>query len=239
MASSEEQFENHNLHTVLSQLDSVLQQKSAKELSDGAVDNLDRIRQATAFIRGRIEVASPLLTPANRLDQIEKSLQACLNEVNQFNSNGNEGHLANASNQIDAGINNAAVIISLEQPEPSVKAQDAVSFKALAEEVITSLREKSNSVAERAAQVETNLQNLEEKSEEQKTQIDSLQSTIDSKLQELENQFGAAQTERASEFDAQANQIRKDADVKLSAISESADKTLDEISGKQSEAENC
>lgn len=237
MASSEEQFENHNLHTVLSQLESVLQQKSAKELSDGAVDNLDRIRQATAFIRGRIEVASPLLTPANRLDQIEKSLQACLNEVNQFNSNGNEGHLANASNQIDAGVNNAAVIISLGQPEPSVKAQDAVSFKFLAEEIISSLREKSNSVAERAEKVETDLQNLEEKSEEQKIQIDSLQSTIDSKLQELENQFGAAQTERASEFDAQADQIKKDADDKLSAISESADKTLDEISGKQSEAE--
>lgn len=237
MSAREEQFENHSLHTTLSQLDSALQQKRAKQLSAGAVDDLDRIRQAAAFIRGRVEIASPLLTPSNRLDQIQKSLQGCLNEVNSFNSNGNEAHLANASNHIDTGLNNAAAIISLEQPEPSVKAKDAVSFKSLAEEIIASLRDRSNSVEERAAQIEENLQNLEKSSEDQKTQIDSLQSTIDSKLQELETQFAAAQTERSTQFEKQAEQIDQEADKKLASILNSADETLNEISDKRSEAE--
>lgn len=237
MSDREEQFENHSLHTTLSQLDSAVQKKSAKEIGDDAVDNFDRIRQAIAFIRGRVEIASPLLTPSNRLDQIQKSLQGCLNEVNQFNSNGNEGHLANASNQLDAGLNNAAVLISLEQPEPSVKAQDAVSFKSLAKEIITSLRDKANEVEERAEQVEASLQNLEKRNEDQKIQIDSLQSTIDSKLQELENQFAAEQTERSSEFEAQAERIKKEADEGLESIAKSGDDTLSEISEKKAEAE--
>jgi len=237
MPVREEQFENHSVHTALSQLDSALQEKSAKELSDGAIDNLDRTRQATAFIRSRMDVASPLLTPSNRLDQIQKSLQGCLNEINQFNSNGNEGHLSNASNQIDAGLNNAAALISLEQPEPSVKAKDAVSFKTLAEEVIASLRDKAQSVEDRAVQIESSLHNLEKRSEDQNTQINSIQSTLDSKLQELENQFAAAQTERTSEFETQAEQIKKEADDRLSSISQTADETLSEISDKKTEAE--
>lgn len=82
-----------------------------------------------------------------RLDQIHKSAQGCLSEVNQFQSNGNAGHLTNASNQIDAGLNNAAAIIALEQSGPTVKAEDVAGLKSLAQEVIDSLREKVGEVA--------------------------------------------------------------------------------------------
>ena len=236
MSVREEQFENHGVHTVISQLDAAIKKKGAKDLSDDAVDNLDRIRQSTAFIRNRIEVASPILTPSNRLDQIQKSVQGCLNEINQFQSNGNEGHLANASNQIDAALNNAVVVISLEQPEPSIKAKDAVSFKSLAEEIITSLRDKANAVDDRAGEVESNLSDLESRQEEQKNNLDSLQSTLDSKLQELESRFASEQTERSTQFESQADEIQKSADENLSSISQSADATLSRLSEKQNEA---
>lgn len=237
MSSREEQFENHGAHSVLSQLDSALQQQSAKDLGEDAVNNVDRIRQATSFIKRRLEVASPLLTPANRLDQVQKSVQATLNEVNQFQSNGSEGHLANASNQIDAGVNNAALLISLEQPEPTVKAQDAVSFKSLAEEIITSLRSKSDEVEERARKIEHGLEDLAERHDTQKTQIDTLQSTLDAKLKELETEFETAQKERSTEFETQKEQIKNEADEKLSSISEGANETLTDISEKKAEAE--
>ena len=237
MAAREDQFENHGVHTVLSQLDAALQKKVAKDLNDDAVDNLDRIRQATAFIRGRLEVASPVLTPTNRLDQIQKSVQACLNEINQFQSNGNQGHLANASNQIDAGLNNASAVISLEQPDPTVKAEDAASFKSLAQEIIGSLREKADAVAERVGHVESNVQELDTRYEEQKAKLNSLQSNMESKLQELESQFGSEQTERETQFNSLIEKNQQAADEKLSSISESADETLSELSEKQGEAE--
>ncbi|WP_155983887.1 hypothetical protein [Thioalkalivibrio sp. ALE6] len=148
MAARENQFENHGVHTALSQLDAALQTKGDQDLTEDAVDNLDRLRQATAFIQSRLDIASPSLTPKNRLDQIQKSVQASLGEINQFHSNDNQAHLANASNHIDTAISHAAAVISLEQPDPSVKAEDAVSFKSLAEEVIASLREKANDVRE-------------------------------------------------------------------------------------------
>lgn len=160
MAAYENQFENHAIHTVVSQLESALQKKVAKDISDDAVDHLDRLRQAVAFIRHRLEIASPLLNTSARLDQIHKSAQGCLNEVNQFQSNGNAGHLANASNQIDAGLNNAAAIIALEQSGATVKAEDAVGFKSLAQEVIDSLREKAGEVAGQVETIESELKEL-------------------------------------------------------------------------------
>ena len=232
MAAREDQFENHGVHTVLSQLDAALQKKVAKDLNDDAVDNLDRIRQATAFIRSRLEVASPVLTPTNRLDQIQKSVQACLNEINQFQNNGNQGHLANASNQIDAGLNNASAVISLEQPDPTVKAEDAASFKSLAQEIIGALREKADAVSERVSDVENNVQELDTRYEEQRAKLNSLQSSLDSKLQELESQFGSEQTERETQFNSFMEKNQQAADEKLSSISQSADETLSELSEK-------
>lgn len=237
MSAHEEQFENHGIHDVISQLESALQKKSSKDLPDDALDNLDRIRQATAFIRGRVEIASPLLTPKARLDQIQKSLQASLNEVNQFQSNSNAAHLANASNQIDAGLNQAATVISLEQPEPSIKAKDAVSFKSLAEEIIESLREKAGEIEGQAETIESKLQKLDATSQEQKAVLETLQSTLDSKLQELESKFSAEQTERSSQFDSHLQRIQQAADEKVASISEAADENLETLAEKQSEAE--
>lgn len=237
MSAREDQFENHGVHTVLSQLDAALQKKDAKELSDDAVNNLDRIRQATAFIRSRLEVASPLLTPTSRLDQVQKSVQGCLNELNQFQSNGNQGHLANASNQIDAGLNNAAAVISLEQPAPTVKAEDATNFKFLAQEIIDSLRDKADGVREQVGRIESSVQELDGRYQEQKAKLESLQSTLESKLQELESRFAAEQTERDTQFNSNIEKIQQTADEQISSISQSADEALSGLSEKKSEAE--
>jgi len=237
MAAYEDQFENHAIHTVVSQLESALQKKVAKDISDDAIEHLDRLRQAVAFIRNRIEIASPLLTPSARLDQIHKSAQGCLNEVNQFQSNGNAGHLANASNQIDAGLNNATAIITLEQSDSTVKAEDAVGFKSLAQEVIDSLREKAGEVASQVEKIESELKELDASSEDQKAKLNSLRSAMESKLQELESQFSANQTERSTQFDSQLEEIQQSADEKIASISQSADEKLSILAEKQSEAE--
>lgn len=237
MTIYENQFESHAVHTAISQLEAALKKKVSKEISDDAIENLDRLRQASAFIRHRIEIASPLLTTSARLDQIHKSVQGCLHEVNQFQSNGNAGHLANASNQIDAGLSSAAAVITMEQPDPTVKAKDAIGFKSLANEVIDALREKADTVVEQVKKLELELSELEASSDEKKAKLNSLQSTMESKLQELESQFAAEQTERSTQFEEQLAEVKLNSDEKLASTFKEADEKLGVLAGKQSEAE--
>jgi len=236
MSTHEEQFENHDVHDALFQLESALQEKIGDDLPDKVIDNLDRIRQATAFIRGRLEIASPVLTPKDRLDQIVKSLQACHREVSRFLVNGHSEFLASASNQIDAGLNQAAALISLEQPEPSIKAKDAVSFKNLAEEIIDSLRNKVEGVEDKAEAIESTLQELATNSQEQEKALQTLQSSLDSKLQELESKFSAEQTKRSSQFESRLEEIQQAADEKFESIFETANENLNALAEKQSKA---
>lgn len=237
MAVHEEQFENHNIHNVISQLESATQKPLPDDAAQDAVDNLDRLRQGVAFIRERLEAASPTLTPVGRLDQIQKPLQACLNEINQFQSNNNSGHLANASNQIDGALNHTAALISLEQPAPIVKAKDVINFKSLAEDVIEDLRRKVSEAWGDVQQITDNVEGLAAQAEQQKNDFNALKASTDAKLKELEAQFQSEQSERVNKFQEYMEEIQSQADTQLAENKEIAENTLDFIGEKQTEAE--
>lgn len=237
MDSFEQQFSGHSVHNVLSQLKAVLDEPSKHDLDEDAIKYVDRLRQARAFISGRLDIASPVLATAAQLDRIQKPIQACLNELNQFEGNGNTGHLANASNQLDGALTSATTLVSLEQPNPQVKAADAVGFKELAENVIESLRDDVTKVASESESVSNALQQITGSIEEQKQHLASLDTQISSKLGELQSSFASAQNARQSTFDSLIEEFTKGNSEKLEELHASTDEKIEYIEKKRKDAE--
>ena len=237
MSAFESQFEEHAVHGVLSQVQATLGSIDMDGIGPDSVDHIDRIRQATAFISDRLDGASPVLNSAARLNGIQKHLQGCLNEINQFNSNRNAGHITNASNQIDGAINNAAVIVTIGDKPPSVSVKDSVSFKELAEDIIKSLNDKAGAVSESFEASKEKITELTTKVKENKDALDATKNALDSKLQELQSQFDAAQADRNAKYEEFVNQLSESSENSVGELTEKMEYELEAIEEKRSEAE--
>jgi hypothetical protein len=237
MAAYEEQFESHALHGVLDQFDTAINQKFKHKLDDVALDNIDRLNQASKFITDRLSKSSPVLNPVVKLNNIQKNIQASLNEVNQYNSNGNSGHLTNASNQIDAAITNTATLVVLEEPTATASTKDVISFKKLAQQVIVDLQSDSEKSIQEISALTDTITSLNNELENLKGQLKSLENTASSKLDEVEARFKAEETEREAGYGEAEEKRKKEFSNLVNELNSSSDNLLSELNSKKQEAE--
>lgn len=237
MATFEDQFQEHPVHAALSQLDAAIAQKHDHALDETAVDNLDRLQQGASFIRSRLDVASPVLNTASRLNGVHKGVQNALNEVNQFMSNGNGGHLANASNQLDGPIATAATFPSLPGTSPAISAEDAISFRRLADKAIDRLKARVVEAESRNEELGNRSEELAQTLDSLKSRIDGVETSVDAKLKELEAAFNSAEAERKTAFNQIEDERKKAFETIVKEHSSSAEKTVTALKGKQDEAE--
>lgn len=237
MESFEQQFSEHTVHTVLSQLRAALDEASERELDDNALKYLDRLRQGLAFILERLDIVSPVLAGTAQLDRIHNPIQNCLKEINQFKSNGNVAHLANASNHLDGALTATATLVSLEQTNPEVKAADAVGFKELAEGVIESLRNDVTGVTDEASKISQMLNQLERSITEKEQRLTSLDAQIVAKLEELQSSFSSSQTSRESAFNNLVEEFEESHNEKLNEIQSATEEKIEYIDKKREDAE--
>lgn len=237
MALLEEAFESHGVHQVISQLTEALKEAEDKATDSPAIDHLDGLKQAVSYIDRRLSLASPVLTSAGRLNQLQKSAQATLSELNQYNSNLNPGHLTNASNQVDAALNNARLLISIDEPDSGVRASDAVSFKRLAEKVISELRTKTDEVIESSDKVAESLQVSEHRLTELNDELESLDKKMSGKLDEVDTKFSEKESEWKKIFEEDQGNFKGSFEELEISLKEDAKKLIDEISEKKDEAE--
>lgn len=237
MDSFEQQFSSHGVHDVVSQLSAALEQSSLRDISEDAIRYLDRIRQGLAFIVARLGVTSPVLATDPQLDRIQKPLQNCLNELNQFNTNGNAAHLANGSNQLDGALAAAATLVSLSQPDPTVTASDVIGFKELAERAIDSIRERVEAVSSQSVEISDSFQKLQTGVDEQTQRVATLGAQISSKLDELQSSFSSAQTTRQSAYDNLLEEFRKTNSDKLATLQSAADEKIGYLEKRKGDAE--
>lgn len=237
MAEYEDQFQQHPVHEVLDQLEAVLNQKLKHPLDGATPDHLDRLKQSVSFIRQRLEIASPVLNSAARLNGIIKGLQNALTEVNSFVANGNAAHLANASNQVDGPIAAAATLPSLPGESTSVKATDAVSFKKVAEQIIDQLRSQVEETAKSQEKFKNQAIELEEKAKAIQTQLDSVEVTATAKLEEIEATFNSEESERKSDFLKTQKERDQEFSNRLKKLEDSTAESIRAIDEKRKEAE--
>ncbi len=237
LALLEEAFENHGVHQVISQLAEALKEAEDNATDSPAIDHLDGLNQAVGYIDRRLSFASPVLTSAGRLNQLQKSAQATLNELNQYNSNSNPGHLTNALNQVDAALNNARLLISIEEPDSGARASDAVSFKRLAEKVISELRTKTEEVIESSDKVADSLQVSEHRLTELNDELESLDKQISDKLEGIDTKFSEKESEREKIFEDDQHNFKGSFEELETSLKESVQKLIDDISEKKEDAE--
>jgi len=96
---------NHTIWQILSTLGPAIDSAQAREGIDPAsLDSLGRLHSVLAFVGKRLAGADGDLIQAGPLDNLANGLQAVINEVQAFVSNGNPGHLVNANNNADAAL---------------------------------------------------------------------------------------------------------------------------------------
>lgn len=237
MAIYEEQFADHPVHESLSQLQAALRQKHDHELDDTVLDNFDRLNQSASFIEQRLLQASPVLNSAGKLGNIQKGINASLNEINQFHSNGNSGHLTNASNQIEASVVSSATLITISSDSPSTAASDATSFKRLADEAIKKLRQQAEAAQEKQRDFEGAVAEFLEQTTQLEAKLESVSNSAAAKLEEIEARFEAEEKERTAEVSQFVNDSATRIDSELSRTKEETDGLLEAIRQKKAEAE--
>lgn len=236
MAEYEDQFEKHPAHGLLDQLEAALNQEFKHELEGAIPDHIDRLTQAISFIRKQLNVASPVLNSAARLNGISSGLQNALKEVNQFSANGNPAHLSNASNQLDGPLATAALLITMPEGPPSVSATDAISFKRIADQIIKQLRDQVAETVEVQEKLNGTASNLAEKLASVKSQLESVEATAASKLEEIQATYNSAETVRRTEFGEGQKQRDKQFSDRLEELSESSAGAIVMLDQKQREA---
>jgi len=238
MESFEDQFTNHAVHNVIEQLATSLVDVPAGDANTDVANYVARIDQGVAVIRNRLNVASPVLTTAAKLNQIQQPIQACLNEVNGYKADKNISHLANASNQLDGALAQAVSIISLESTGAVVTAQDAVSFKKLADATIASLTAKASDSENKIADISHKCDELAKNIEVQNNRVTTLNSEIETKINAIQTTFDDSQNEKKNAFDAALEESRKAHQTKLKELSESSSHILASMNEQQHEAEH-
>ncbi|NHN36185.1 hypothetical protein G8764_02635 [Pseudomaricurvus alcaniphilus] len=237
MAIYEEQFAEHPVHEALSQLQAALRQKHKHKLDDTALDNLDRLNQSASFIEQRLLQASPVLNSAGKLGNVQKGIAASLGEINQFLSNGNSGHLTNASNSVEASVVAAATLVSISGALPSTGAAEATSFKKLADAAIKQINSEAEAAQAKQALFDEQVKLFTQQTSELKTQLDALSVNSAAKLEEIEARFEAEKAERETEFSNLTDESSGKFDSQLSKTREDTEKLITSIKEKKSEAE--
>lgn len=237
MAIYEDQYAEHPVHEVLSQLQAALKQKHNYDLDEIALDAYDRLNQATGFIEQRLLGSSPVLNSVGKLGQVHKGINASLTEVNQYLSNGNSAHLANAALQMDTGVNFAATLVTISNGPPSVRAADAISFKNLAESAIAQIQLSADNAHAKQASFSASVDEFEGTTAALKNEIAHVKEAADEHIATLETRYEAENAERSVQFDEALAASEKRASDAITESNNKVEKLLAAISQKKEEAE--
>lgn len=95
-------FANHQFQTTWASLKTqVLSETADDETIVTTVNELARLQKVIIYLDELINAIDPELVPVSIWDNFNSQATACLQQVNQYNSNRNVGHLQNANNHAD------------------------------------------------------------------------------------------------------------------------------------------
>jgi hypothetical protein len=226
-------------------------------ITEEASSLLRRAQFVVERVRATLEEIEPELIPLQQLDQTAVALDNAKGQIDSFNTNGDEGHLSNADNQVDAALVHVA---SLPPPPQSEEGQAAArAVKRFAERIRStesSLRTTLQRLSSRAQlqseaidAEEENLKRISQTADEQvakigqeadaklaelRSEIDNQKARLDDAIAQHQSGFAEEQTRRLQQFN-EAQQARE------AEFKERTEKTLNEaqsnMSASRTEAE--
>lgn len=96
------QFENHSFRSTWNQIRESVENVFVDDQSVvTSVEEIARLKKVTIYLDGLIKNIDPELAPFNMWDPFQTQGEACLQNINNYNSNRNIQHIVNANNHAD------------------------------------------------------------------------------------------------------------------------------------------
>lgn len=197
MSRWDEQFKNHPIHAMLEQIENLLNVKIDDISAEGQSEKR-RISKLMNVFKEVFENIDPELTSSQILDEIHSATGNIKNELTNYNSNKNHGHLENANKSLDN------VLIRISQLLSMTKRSEAMRpVKGLEK----SLDELAEVICDKKQSLENEVQKVSELSQSQNEKLEALSNSIDTKKQKIDSlislwqeQFSNDQNERNADF---------------------------------------
>lgn len=224
-----DRVKTHQLWQNLEALGPVIDQALAREGADTlALEGLNRLKVALAFVGRRLAGADPYLLHPGPLDSISSVIQSATSEVQSFISNGSSGHITNANSH---GDNALAYLAQLNVP---VVTTDFVALRDAADSYRAAVEKNMAALDGTIAKTRKEFESLNVRLSELATEVTTEKQRLTSLASDYQLQFSAAQESR-NKAHADAQEARQD---KFTGILEDYSQKLSEQNlafGKQRE----
>lgn len=172
----------------------------------------DKVFAQAQVIRSLMETTPATLVSSHALAQLNKHVQAALNELNAFVANKNTDHITNAVAQFEQNVlpflwGFAPVLRS---PESDDLPQIIEGLRRSASETVRQLAQEREKIAARVQEVETLATDLKARLETMADSVARERAEAAAAVAKLEQAFAIRETERAAAFDAALNKVRTD-----------------------------
>jgi cell division septum initiation protein DivIVA len=206
-------------HPLWNTLTQFLQLEAAPSLHEPAIAGNDQFSLArdkvfaiAHVIRSLMESTPATLVSVHALNQLNKHLQAALNELNAYVSNKNTAHISNALTQFEQNV-----LPWLWGFVPITRAADNEALPAIIEGLSQSASETIKQLVQERDKLVSHIQETDATAAELKSRLDAMSESAareraeaSAAVAKLEQAFAAKETERAAAFDAAINKIKAD-----------------------------
>lgn len=199
MSRWEEQFEKHQIHDTISELEKFISVEF-EDVEQKETTEKRRIHKILDIIKKVLSSLDPEIIPFNSLDSFNTQLKHndCYTQLSSYSGNGNIQYLITANNHLTKLLNQLSQYMIL---------TDKFSVNDNIKSIEKSFDDFSNSITISKDNLSSEITSLTKKIQENETYIEKLNNSIEQKKQETDSlisqwqqQFSSAQEQRTNDF---------------------------------------
>ncbi|MBU2864403.1 hypothetical protein KO489_11165 [Reinekea forsetii] len=231
MSKYADQFESHQIHGSIAQLEEWLSLVD-EEIPEDAVEELRVAKKTILQVKQFLADADPELVRTqmlNNLDAILRHAQVW-NHISQFHTSKNVSQLAAANNHLGASLAAYPGILWSVDPKYS----------------LTDIETTADSLQILYGNLKKQVVELSKEKDRLETEIDAKNTEVNSQINQWQQQFSEAQENRSEKYNLWREQVKKEIDTDAQEISDkfetdienSKQKILDELAGLRESSKN-
>ncbi len=227
-------FEAHGfintLHTLTKKIDEI---DLSEELDNDAVDEFGRLKKVVAYINQVISSVDPELISTQALNEMQRSLQAALNEFNVFEGNQELANLQNSNNNIDSVLNVISRTFVFYSKPTKSKLKDVIkSYTDILDQhrkkYQSAVNEEVNKISDATDEKIKNIKISADETNEKLKDIDSSISALKEEISDLDQQAQSQFTDFNQQFRGNLQQNQRKYDHTVDKIEMQFDKKVEE-----------
>jgi hypothetical protein len=219
---SEQQFAEHRVHKVFTDLAAAVNSLKLKE--DSFAGSLTSIKENIKFIGKRLGQIAPRLAVEGDIEAVANYLQGALNEIPAYEASGNNQHIINCLSQCKSAVKQLLqmAILSSKAEKDSALSSILSSFQNKLETLTEETEQKQTEIIEDLENKITEFSNETDSIESRFNELKQLSATFDqgfkTKLAEFQIEFGKSEAERNESIKEEISKIKAsyEAEAKVS-----------------------